>query len=97
MSAIHDLSWWYWFLTLGLLAGGLFVQPEAILLAMALCLGQIAHVIRLTRDLTALPVQVRAVDLVMLIAGLWTLLSLKAAVPPYGAAFRRISLERVQA
>lgn len=71
MRTTHDLSWWYWFLTAILLATGLFVRPEGTLLAMALCAVQIAHVIWLTRDVTAFPVQVRAAYLALLIAGLW--------------------------
>jgi hypothetical protein len=71
MMTIHDLGWWYWFLTVGLLGAGLFGWPTGIFLAMVLCAIQIVHVIWLTRDHTALPVQVRIVYLAMLIAGLW--------------------------
>ena len=71
MTTIHDLSWWYWFLTVGLLGAGLLGWPAGIFVAMVLCAVQIVHVIWLTRDLTALPVQVRIVYLAMLIAGLW--------------------------
>ena len=71
MMAIRDLSWWYWFLTVGLLGAGLLGWPTGIFLAMLMCAVQIAHVLRLTRDLTAFPVQVRVAYLAMLIAGLW--------------------------
>lgn len=71
MTTIHDLSWWYWFLTAGLLGAGLFGWPSGVFLAMVLCAVQIAHVIRLTRDVTAFPVQVRVAYLAMLNAGLW--------------------------
>ncbi len=71
MVTIYDLSWWYWFLTVGLLGAGLLGWPAGIFLAMVLCAVQIVHVIWLTRDHTALPVQVRIVYLAMLIAGLW--------------------------
>ena len=71
MAIIHDLSWWYWFLTWGFLGAGLFGWPVGIFLAMLVCVVQIVHVIRLTRDQTALPVQVRTIYLAMLIAGLW--------------------------
>ncbi len=71
MMTIHDLSWWYWFLTAGLLGAGLFGWPAGIYLAMLLCAVQIVHVVWLTRDLTALPVQVRVGYLAMLFAGLW--------------------------
>ncbi|MBA5865462.1 MAG: hypothetical protein GDA67_02065 [Nitrospira sp. CR1.3] len=71
MPTTRDLSWWYWFQTVLLLATGLFVRPETTFVAMALCIVQIAHVIRLTRDVTAFPVQVRTAYLAMLIAGLW--------------------------
>lgn len=72
MPTIRDLGWWYWLLTVALLGAGLCGWPEGIYLAMALCAVQIGHVIRLTRDLTAFPVQVRATYLAMLIAGLWS-------------------------
>jgi hypothetical protein len=71
MTPIHDLAWWYWFLTVGLLGAGLFVWPAAISLAILLCSVQIGHVLWLTRDVTAFPVQVRVAYGVMLIAGLW--------------------------
>lgn len=67
----RDLDWWYWFLTVWLLAAGLFVWPAGILLAIVLCAVQLAHVIWLTQDLTAFPVQVRAAYGIMLVAGLW--------------------------
>lgn len=71
MTKIHDLGWWYWFLTVGLLGAGLFGWPAGIYLAILLCAVQIGHVVRLTQDLTAFPVQVRLAYLAMLIAGLW--------------------------
>lgn len=71
MTTIHDLSWWYWLLTVGLLAAGLLGWPAGIFLAMVLCAVQIVHVIWLTRDLAAFPTQVRIAYLAMLIAGLW--------------------------
>ena len=71
MTTIHDLAWGYWFLTVGFLGAGLFGLPAGIYLAMLLCAIQIGHVVWLTRDLTAFPVQVRIAYLAMLIAGLW--------------------------
>jgi hypothetical protein len=71
MMTIHDLGWWYWFLTVGLLGAGLFGWPTGIYLAMLLCAIQLGHVVWLTRDFTAFPVQVRVAYLAMLIAGLW--------------------------
>jgi hypothetical protein len=72
MTTTRDLGWWYWFLTVWLLGAGLFGWTNGILLAIALCAVQTAHVIWLTRDLTTFPVQVRAAYGLMLIAGLWT-------------------------
>jgi len=66
-----DLNWGYWLLTAGLLAAGLSGWSAGIFLAITLTVIQIAHVIWLNRDLTAFPLQVRAVYLAMLIAGLW--------------------------
>jgi hypothetical protein len=71
MTTIRDLGWWYWTLTAGLLGAGLFGRPEGIWFAMALCAVQIAHVLWLTRDVSAFPLQVRIAYLAMLIAGLW--------------------------
>jgi hypothetical protein len=71
MTTIPDFAWWYWFLIVGLLGAGLFGWPAGTFLAMALCVVQIGHVVWLTQDLTALPVQVRVAYLAMLIAGLW--------------------------
>ena len=71
MTTIHDLAWWYWFLTAGFLGAGLFGCPAGTFLAMALCAVMIVHVVWLTRDVTAFPVQVRVAYLAMLIAGLW--------------------------
>ena len=71
MATIHDLGWWYWFLTVSLLGAGLFGWPAGIYVAILLCGFQIGHVIWLTRDLTAFSVQVRVAYLAMLIAGLW--------------------------
>jgi hypothetical protein len=71
MATIYDLGWWYWFLTLCLLGTGIFGWPAGINLAILLCVVQIGHVIWLTRDVTAFPVQVRVAYLAMLVAGLW--------------------------
>jgi hypothetical protein len=142
MTTIRDLGWWYWVLTVGLLSGGLLARPEGILLAMMVCAIQIAHVLWLTGDVTAFPVQVRVAYLALLIAGTWeplqwihwvqltgtsarvvigycllartlsltpwnrvqpltldlmrqTFFSLQTALPPCGAVFSRMSLERV--
>ena len=59
MRTIHDLSWWYWLLTVGLLGAGLLGLPAGIYLAIVLGAVQFVHVLWLTRDLTAFPVQVR--------------------------------------
>lgn len=71
MRRIHDLGWWYWFLTASLLASGLLAWPAGIYLAMALCAVQLAHVLLITGDVTSFPVQVRAAYVLMLLAGLW--------------------------
>jgi hypothetical protein len=68
---MRDLGWWYWVLTVGLLGAGLLGWTAGIVLAMALCAVQIVHVLWLTQNLTAFPLQVRVAYLAMLIAGLW--------------------------
>ena len=71
MVSIRDLAWWYWFITVGLLGCGLFGWPVGITLAMGLSAVQTTHVLWLTRDVTAFPVQVRAAYLMLLMAGTW--------------------------
>lgn len=71
MTNVYELGWWYWLLTAGLLGAGLFGWQPGMILAIALCVVQIAHVMRLTRDRTAFLVQVRVVYLTLLLAGLW--------------------------
>jgi hypothetical protein len=71
MTTIHDLAWWYWFLTAGFLGAGLFGWPAGTFLAMVLSAVMIVHVVWLTREVTAFPVQVRVAYLAMLIVGLW--------------------------
>ena len=143
MKTIRDLGWWYWFITVGLLAAGLAGWQRGMYLAIVLCIIQIGHVMRLTHDMTAFPVQVRATYVAMLAAGLWgplawlhwmqlvgtsarvlvgycflartlslapwnrrepltlvlvrkTYLSRQETVPPCGAVFAHMSLERGQ-
>jgi hypothetical protein len=71
MKTARDLGWWYWLLTVGLLAAGLAGWQLGIYLAIALCVIQIGHVMSLTHDVTAFPVQVRIAYLALLLAGLW--------------------------
>ena len=71
MKNIHDLGWWYWLLTVGLLGLGLLGWSAGIWLAMTLCVIQIGHVLWLARDIAAFPVQVRGAYLGLLFAGLW--------------------------
>ena len=69
MATIHDLGWWYWLVTVGLLGAGLLGWPLGVYLAMALCAVQIGHVIWLTGCLTAFPMQVRVTYLALLAMG----------------------------
>ena len=71
MTTIHDLSWWYWLLTGGLLGAVLFGWLAGIYLAIVLGAVQFVHVLWLTRHFTAFPVQVRVAFLAILIVGLW--------------------------
>jgi len=67
----RDLAWWYWLLTVGLLAPGIGRWSWGILLAMFLCAVQIIHFRWRTGSITAFPVQVRLAYLGLLAAGLW--------------------------
>jgi hypothetical protein len=71
VTTIRDLGSWYWFLTLGSLGVGLFSWPMGLYQPMASCAVQIGHEVSFTRDLTALPGQVRVSYLAILMAGLW--------------------------
>lgn len=71
MATTRDLGWWYWVVTVGLLSANLLGWATAVYLAMALCTIQIVHVIWLTREVTAFPVQVRVLYVGLLAAGLW--------------------------
>lgn len=142
MATTGDLGWWYWLVTVGLLAAGLLGWTVGLYLVMGLCVVQIIHVIWLTRDATSFPLQVRIAYLGLLLTGLWgpfqwihwvqlvgtsasvtigycflarslslapwnrvlpftlalvsrTYLSRESDVPPCGAVFRHMSLERV--
>ncbi|MDR4477811.1 MAG: hypothetical protein R3B11_17645 [Nitrospira sp.] len=71
MNRIQDIGWWYWLATVGLLGSDLLGWSPGIWLAMTLCLIQIVHVLRLVRDVTAFPLQVRVAYAMLLAAGLW--------------------------
>lgn len=66
-----DLAWWYWLLTVALLAAGVAGWPWGIPLAMVLCGIQLLHFIVRTGSITSLPVQVRATYLLLLALGIW--------------------------
>ncbi len=65
-----SLHWYYWLVTLGLLAVGLAGWAPAFYLAMALCCAQTVHFAR-RMCARAFPVQVRLVYLGLLILGQW--------------------------
>lgn len=142
MKARQDLGWWYWAVTVILLASGLSGWSTGVYLAILLCFIQIGHVVWLTKSASAFPVQVRVAYVLMLAAGLWeplqwihwvqlvgtsarvlvgycflarslslapwnrwqpitwglvrrTYCAMQTTVPPCGAVFSRMSLERV--
>ena len=55
MATIHDVGWWYWSLTVGLLDTGLFGWPTGIYVPILLCAVQVGHVVWVTRDFTVFP------------------------------------------
>ena len=71
MNRIQDIGWWYWLATVALLGIGLLGWSPGIWLAMTLCLIQIVHVLRLVRDVSTFPLQVRVAYAMLLAAGLW--------------------------
>src|SRR5574338_949524 len=68
---MNDLVWWYWVVTVALLAAGVAGWPWGVPLAMALCAIQIVHFGVRTGSLTSFPVQVRMTYILLLALGLW--------------------------
>ena len=112
MTTIHDLAWWYWFLTAGFLGAGLFSWQAGTFLAMLIAglWGPLQWVhLMLFAGITARMLFGYCLLGRILSLAPWnrwqpvslslvrrTFLSLQAAVPPCGEVFRRMSLERVQ-
>ena len=71
MVTQRDIAWWYWLVTVALLGTGLFISPTGLYAAMALCVVQAVHILAITRNAAAFPLQVRVAYLALLIAGLW--------------------------
>jgi hypothetical protein len=71
IKPIRDPAWWYWLLTVSLLAAGIGGRAWGIPLAMVLCVVQIVHFGWHARTPAALPVQVRAAYLILLVVGSW--------------------------
>lgn len=67
----RDVGWWYWLLTVALLAAGLMLWPPALYGAIGLTALQVVHFAAVNKSLAAFPVQVRLAYLAMLVAGLW--------------------------
>ena len=70
MATIRDFGW-YWTLTASLSAVGLSGRPIGLWSAVVLSAIQLVHVIGVTHDFAAFPVQVRAAYPAMLMADLW--------------------------
>ncbi len=66
----RDMAWWYWLVTVALLGTGFFISPMGLYAAMALCVVQAVHILAITRNAAAFPLQVRVAYLALLIAGL---------------------------
>ncbi|HKL77944.1 MAG TPA: hypothetical protein VJ985_06210 [Gammaproteobacteria bacterium] len=63
--------WWYWLVTVVLLAVGLAGYFPAFYAAIALCVVQVFHFRQRSRRWTAFPVQVRVAYLGLLLLALW--------------------------
>jgi len=71
MKFDSGVGWWHWLATVPLLIAGVSGRAWGIMLAMALCMVQIAHFAWRGGGLTVFPVQVRAAYLMLLGIGLW--------------------------
>jgi hypothetical protein len=71
ITTVRDPAWWYWLLTVSLLAASIGGWAWGILLAMILCTVQIVHFGWCAGTPAALPVQVRVAYLALLVVGLW--------------------------
>ena len=67
MIEYKDVGWWYWLVTAGLLTFGMSGNPTGFLLAMALTIIQLVHLVFRERSITAFPVQVRFWYLMLLL------------------------------
>ena len=71
MKILNDISWWYWFAMVILLATGLAGYDLAFQVAIALGMVQSLHFLARERSLTAFPVQVRLSYLGLLVLAQW--------------------------
>lgn len=71
MKKRQDIGWWYWLVTVWLLALEEAGWRSGLYLAMALCVVQAVHFARRESNMAALTVQVRIAYLGLLLAGLW--------------------------
>lgn len=71
MTRMKEIAWWYWLVTMALLAGALAGCPLGFAPAIGLTLVQILHFRLREGSLKAFPVQVRTGHLLWMLAGLW--------------------------
>jgi len=71
MERLQDIGWWYWAVTLLLLAGALAEWPLGFAPVIALTGVQLLHYRLREGSLAAFPVQVRTGYLLLLLAGQW--------------------------
>jgi len=68
---VRHIAWWYWLVTLGLLAASLSVWPEGIYYTMASTAWQYLHFARRDRNPVSFAAQIRFVYLGLLALGMW--------------------------
>lgn len=71
-NLLKDIGWWYWLVTVILLAIGLSGDPLGFYLVIALNAVQTIHYLIRERRFLAFPVQVRATYLGMLVLAQWS-------------------------
>ncbi|MGE5240021.1 MAG: hypothetical protein ACM3NI_00100 [Bacteroidota bacterium] len=68
---VRHIAWWYWLVTLVLLAAALSVWPEGIYYTMASTAWQCLHFAWRDRNPVSFPAQIRFVYLGLLALGMW--------------------------
>ncbi|MCW8986651.1 MAG: hypothetical protein OQK75_03180 [Gammaproteobacteria bacterium] len=84
MIEYKEISWWYWFVTAGLLTYGVTGHVSGFILAIALTVFQLIHFSFRDKNITSFPIQVRFWYLMLLLIALPAPLQLIYWIPTIG-------------